>query len=82
VAVAKWNYTLLGWAVIWSNIRPATALTAALDQTYLDFQIILGTLEEKPDAPHLVALVRAGARFEKGALIKRPDESAGDQQVA
>jgi putative transposase len=38
------------------------------------------------NAPHLVALVRAGARFEKGKLVERPDESAtdagGDQQVA
>ena len=38
------------------------------------------------NAPHLVALVRAGARFEKGILIERPDESdeqvGGDQQVA
>ena len=34
------------------------------------------------NAPHLVALVRAGATFKKGILIERPDESAGDQQVA
>ncbi len=34
------------------------------------------------NAPHLVALVRAGAKFEKGKLIERPDESGGDQQVA
>jgi len=34
------------------------------------------------NAPHLVALVRAGARFEKGKLIERPDESGGNQQVA
>ncbi len=34
------------------------------------------------NAPHLVALVRAGARFEKGKLDERPDESGGDQQVA
>ena len=34
------------------------------------------------NAAHLVALVRAGARFEKGKLIERPDESRGDQQVA
>jgi putative transposase len=34
------------------------------------------------NAPKLVALVRAGARFEKGILIERPDESGGDQQVA
>jgi putative transposase len=26
------------------------------------------------NGPHLVALVRAGARFEKGKLIERPDE--------
>ena len=31
------------------------------------------------NAPHLVALVRAGARFEKGKLVERPDESGGDQ---
>jgi transposase-like protein len=35
------------------------------------------------NAPHLVALVRAGARFDKGVLIERPGhESGGDQQVA
>ncbi|MDQ3028665.1 MAG: IS256 family transposase, partial [Actinomycetota bacterium] len=38
------------------------------------------------NAPHLVALVRAGAMFEKGILVERPDdasqESGGDQQVA
>jgi putative transposase len=34
------------------------------------------------NAPHLVALVRAGGKFEKGKLIERPDESGGDQQVA
>ena len=34
------------------------------------------------NAPHLVALVRAGAVFEKGKLIERPDEPGGDQQVA
>jgi transposase-like protein len=35
------------------------------------------------NAPHMVALVRAGATFEKGVLVERPDhESGGDQQVA
>jgi transposase-like protein len=34
------------------------------------------------NAPHLVALVRAGARFKNGILVERPDESGGDQQVA
>jgi putative transposase len=27
------------------------------------------------NAPHLVALVSAGARFEKGKLVERPDET-------
>ena len=34
------------------------------------------------NAPHLVALVRAGATFNKGVLVERPDESGGGQQVA
>jgi len=33
------------------------------------------------NAPHLVALVRAGARFESGLLVERPDGSGGDQQA-
>ena len=34
------------------------------------------------NGPHLVALVRAGARFEKGKLIERPKETpdGGDQR--
>jgi putative transposase len=34
------------------------------------------------NAPHLVALVRAGATFEKGKLVERPDESGGEEQAA
>lgn len=35
------------------------------------------------NAPHLVALVRAGARFEKGILVERPDDQkGGGEQVA
>ncbi len=34
------------------------------------------------NAPHLVARVRAGAKFERGQLVERPDGSGGDQQVA
>jgi transposase-like protein len=34
------------------------------------------------NAPHLVALVRAGATFDKGILIERPDESGGQTQAA
>jgi len=31
------------------------------------------------NAPHLVALVRAGAKFENGKLVERPDESDADE---
>ena len=31
------------------------------------------------NAPHLVALVRAGAKFENGKLIERPDEQVADE---
>jgi transposase-like protein len=34
------------------------------------------------NAPHLVALVRAGARFEKGLLVERPDQPRPQQHVA
>ena len=34
------------------------------------------------NAPHLVALVRAGARFDNGKLIERPDESGSEQHAA
>ena len=35
------------------------------------------------NAPHLVALVRAGATFEKGVLVERPDDQeGGEDQVA
>jgi hypothetical protein len=32
-----------------------------------------------PSSACLVAVVRAGARFEYGQLVERPDESGGDQ---
>jgi putative transposase len=34
------------------------------------------------NAPHLVALVRAGATFTNGKLVERPQEPGADQQVA
>jgi hypothetical protein len=33
------------------------------------------------NGPHLVALVRAGAKFDKGKLIERPDHTP-DKEVA
>lgn len=32
------------------------------------------------NAPHLVALVRAGARFENGKLVERPEQESGDSR--
>jgi transposase-like protein len=34
------------------------------------------------NAPHLVALVRAGAEFKNGELVERPDASGGDAHAA
>jgi putative transposase len=34
------------------------------------------------NAPHLVALVRAGAQFDKGKLVERPDTTGGDPLAA
>ena len=34
------------------------------------------------NAPHLVALVRAGSEFRNGKLVERPDESGGDAHAA
>ena len=34
------------------------------------------------NAPHLVALVRAGAKFENGKLIERPDEATTKEAAA
>jgi hypothetical protein len=34
------------------------------------------------NAPHLVALVGASARFEKGKLVERPDESGSQKNAA
>lgn len=34
------------------------------------------------NALHLIALVRAGAHFEKGALVKRDNDQPGGDQLA
>ena len=34
------------------------------------------------NAPHLVALVRAGARFENGKLVERPDDETTTDEAA
>jgi transposase-like protein len=34
------------------------------------------------NAPHLVALVRAGAKFENGKLVERPDDTTATEEAA
>jgi hypothetical protein len=34
------------------------------------------------NAPHLVALVRAGAQFKDGKIVELPDQSGGEAQAA
>jgi hypothetical protein len=34
------------------------------------------------NAPHLVALVRAGAKFENGKLVERPDDTNATEEAA
>lgn len=34
------------------------------------------------NAPHLIALVRAGAAFEKGKLVERPVDSPSAEEAA
>ena len=34
------------------------------------------------NAPHLVALVRAGAKFENGKLVERPDHTNATEEAA
>ena len=34
------------------------------------------------NAPHLVALVRAGAKFENGKLVERPDDDTTTKEAA
>ena len=41
-----------------------------------------GPLANSEGAENGVALVRAGAIFEKGKLVERPDESGGEELVA
>lgn len=68
------------------------AAIGLLDVAEREIGLLDPILQERPvnligdrldNAPHLVALVRAGAVFKDGKLIERPDGSeGGDQQVA
>ena len=68
------------------------AAIGLLDVAEREIGLLDPILQERPvnligdrldNAPHFVALVRAGAVFKDGKLIERPDGSEdGDQQVA
>jgi hypothetical protein len=59
-------------AICWTREgeRPASAATARTGRPSA----------QAVNAPHLVALVRAGATFAKGKLIERPEESSGIEE--
>jgi hypothetical protein len=69
-----------------STVRLRTGVTKGPGSKAAGLAMAFKLLEAAQDrwravnGPHLVALVRAGARFDKGVIIKRPDEPV--QEVA
>jgi len=63
-----------------SSVRLRTRVTKGPGSKAAGLAIAFKLLEAAQDrwravnGPHLVALVRAGARFDKGVMIKRPDD--------
>jgi hypothetical protein len=49
------------------------AMSAAEREEFLA-GVHVGGLSAAVNSPHLIALVRAGARFERGVLVKRHDQ--------
>ena len=68
-----------------SSVRLRTRVTKGPGSKAAGLAMAFKLLEAAQDrwravnGPHLVALVRAGARFDKGVMIERPDEA---QEVA
>jgi putative transposase len=68
-----------------STVRPRTRVTKGPGSKAAGLAMAFKLLEAAQDrwravnGPHLVALVRAGARFDKGVMTERPDE---DGEVA
>jgi transposase-like protein len=68
-----------------SSVRLRTRVTKGPGSKAAGLAMAFKLLESAQDrwravnGPHLVALVRAGARFDKGVMVERPDE---DQEVA
>ena len=70
-----------------ASVRARTRVTKGPGSRAAGLAMAFKLLESAQDrwravnGPHLVALVRAGAKFEKGVLVERPLE-ASDQEVA
>ena len=68
-----------------STVRLRTRVTKGPGSKAAGLAMAFKLLEAAQDrwravnGPHLVALVRAGARFDKGVMVERPDEA---QEVA
>jgi putative transposase len=64
-----------------SSVRLRTRVTKGPGSKVAGLAMAFKLLEAAQDrwravnGPHLVALVRAGARFEKGVMVERPDEA-------
>jgi putative transposase len=69
-----------------ATVRLRTRVTKGLGSAEAGLAMAFKLLASAQDrwravnGPHLVALVRAGATFEKGVLIERPDDAV--QEVA
>jgi putative transposase len=65
---------------IFSTVRLRTRVTKGPGSKAAGLAMAFKLLEAAQDrwrsvnGPHLVALVRAGARFEKGVVVQRPEE--------
>lgn len=65
-----------------STVRLRTRVTRGADSRTAALAMVFELVESAQqrwravNAPHLVALVRAGARFERGQLVERPREWA------
>ena len=70
-----------------SSVRLRTRVTKGPGSKAAGLAMAFKLLEAAQDrwravnGPHLVALVRAGARFDKGVMVERPDEVAGGRRV-
>lgn len=74
----------MAFATVWLRQRVTKGPGSRAAGVAMAFKLIESARHRWPtvNAPHLVALVRAGARFENGQLVERPDEPGGEAQAA